>query len=605
MVYFNSDTSIGRGDLTKALGTAPARVSGFTTAATFTFGGEVLRWGVYEDNVATQFELVMGKIGDASERFAESPNDNVVDLEMRNFEQQAYYFFGFVVSYIADVLTFHDPLDVIAFGQRFLQAIEHCCERGVIGSVEDSLQRPAAKLAMRANAFGLLIARQIQLLTAGEQEIQEKLELPRVLKNTGRQLVSRLVRCRFNCIRECYEDQRRRVKFEQGIGPEHFIVEIWVVALQTLAGAEPENPSFWALLNEQLQAKAVETSLEVQTFEKLWKALFTVLPLFQFDDAGMAMGVGEHNVLQDNWALVRILTARPLKVYNVNREGQSGTINNYTRLLFARAHHLMTRWSWSNPEKIIPTLYDFFGSTGLKMLKNEEHHGSPDFVMNLDKSPSLEVHDSDACFHLLLKVIAVGLQQMKARNVKKKTVDNIVNRLMPNHRRQYLKDEDLSYADLAILRNHHDLMVTLCWAAPPGSRPPIDAIQLLVNPENTHIGACHVVVRAWSNIIRFQLHSGEGPEQLVVMMEWFDYLVTKLLGQHQAARSDAEKQLAAAKADGDLISDAHFEENVKQNQRRVEAVLNDLVKSLRSEMANIPGDVQSAVVLLTKGRKSV
>ena len=426
------------------------------------------------------------------------------------FINQVYAFFGFVVRYISDALAFHDPLDVLAFGQRFLQAVERCCERGVIGgSGMDSVpieRSCATKLSLQANGFGVVIARQIQLLVNDDFEAQDKLELQRILGKIERLLVSRLVRCRFNIIRECYEAQRRRVELEQGIGPKHYILELWVLAIHMLRSA-PGQPGFWELLNEQLHAKTVETSLEVQSFEKLWKALFTLLPLFQFDDAGIAMGIGEHNILRDNWALVRILTSRPLKVVNANRDAQGGTVNTYIKLLFARCHFLMTKWAWSNPELIISTLYEFFSSTGLAMLKNEVHRGSPDFLMNLDTSPSLQIKDSDPCFHILLKIIAVGLKKMVTRGVKGKTIDNLIYRLMPNHRKQYPKDKDLLVEHLAILRNNHDLLVTLYWAAPPKSRPPIDAIQLLINPENTHIQACNVVVRAWSNLLRFQLHS--------------------------------------------------------------------------------------------------
>ena len=49
-----------------------------------------------------------------------------------------------------------------------------------------------------------------------------------------------------------------------------------------------------------------------------------------------------------------------------------------------------------------------------------------------------------------------------------------------------------------------------------------------------------------------------------------------------------------------VISDAHFEENVRQNQRRVEAELIDLVGSLGREMAGVRGDVGSAVLMLTR-----
>jgi hypothetical protein len=198
--------------------------------------------------------------------------------------------------------------------------------------------------------------------------------------------------------------------------------------------------------------------------------------------------------------------------------------------------------------------------------------GSPDFLCNLDKDPPLDVKDFDRCFHLLLKVIAAGLKLMAKTSTKRK-LGGLVNRLMPNHRRHYPKEKELRVEDLISLRNNHDLLETLYWAAPPDSRPPLESIRMLVDLENSHQKACNVAVRAWSNLLRFQLHTNEGAESLAPFMGWFDDLATKTLHQHNAARNEAQKLFRIAQASGNV--------------------------------AGIEGNAPSAMQLLTKGMKYI
>jgi len=604
---FNSTTFIGKGCLSLVLQTPCPRTSALRERECHFFGETTLYWGVYDDTVATEFEDVLGMIGDAAEKQSGRPGvDASIGTESGAMPAaQAYEFYCFVVRYINKTLSFHDLLDAVSFAQRFLQSIENCCSRlslPVSGPSDTAaIHGDYMQLVLQANAFLLVIAFQIFRLCSHSADTQEQLELPRILRKIGRELLSRLLRCGVDRIRACYEDQRRRIQFERGITDDHYIVELWVLGIQTLDNVCVSGISFWNILNDELHIQRIERSVDIKYFERIWRSVFTLLPLRQFDMFGVSRRVNNCSG-GDNWALVKVLAGRPLRIYNSNKAGHSNMINDYLRMLYARCCHLITKWDWINPECIIPVLFEFFASNGLANLSNEHDKGSPDFLLNLDKNPVVTIDDSDRCFHLLLKTIAVGLQRMRATSTSRK-INGLVYRLMPNHRRQYPKDEALHVEHLDALKNHHYLLEVLHWAAPPDCRPPLDAIRLLVDPATSHRQACNVAVRAWTNLIRFQLHSDENLEPLKQLMEWFDDLTIKTLGQHQLVRSEAEKQFRAAQEkQNSNLSEEDMEENIRRNQKQLEAILNDLVKSLSMELATIPGNIPSAVALLTSGK---
>ncbi|KAL7267925.1 hypothetical protein RUND412_009473 [Rhizina undulata] len=602
----NGETFIGGGGLARALDTQPAQGSRANRGSAFTFGDMVLHWGVYEDSVASEFETVTEKITDMVEKAQERDLQGEFDeTEYHIFATQAYSFYGFFARYLAEVLSFPDSVDLVSFGQRVLQAVGSCSDRissdfgREIGNM--NIRRASTRLCLRTHAFSLLFAYQISRLSAGDPEMQARLELSKYFRKLGHHLLRRLLKCGLDGVIDCYEDQRRRSSFERGIGYEHYLVESWIMAMKVLDHIDitPEI-GFLQLLNVELRLEDLEKSCDVRAFEKCWRLVFTLLPLYQFDNSGVALQCSDSHHPPENWALMKVLASRPLQVYNANKEAHSGTINDYCRIIYARCHHLIAKWFWTNPEIIVPVLYEFFASNSLANLKNEMDYGSPNFLQNLDRNPSVEVVDSDRCFHLLLKTIAVALLKMKSTSNAKK-ISSLVNRLMPNHRRHYPKEDELQVEHLTALRNHHDLLVTLYWAAPPECRPPLDAVRNLVDPETSHRQACHVSIRAWLNLLRFQLHSDECVEALAPLMEWFDELTNQTLNQHNGVKSEAEKQFNAAKAKGDTeISEDQLQDIIRRNQRQLEGILSDAVKSLGAALAGINGNIQNAMAILTK-----
>lgn len=600
---FNSDTFIGNGSLSRALNTLPAKDSRGNQGSSFTFGDKIVHWGIYEDSVAADFETIMNQIADITEK-ARDMND-LSGAEFHCLTSQVYSFYMFFSNYLAQVISFPDSIDIVSFGQRVLQAIDACCDR-VMTALEgnDSHYNPknsSTRLKLQILAFSLVFVFQIYKLASGDTEVQARLEVRRSTQKLGRQLLDQLIKSGLDTVRACYEDQRQRSKHERGIDREHYVAEAWIIAIQILRQIESPDISFWQFFNVEPSHTNLKTALDIRLFEKQWSMVFTILPLYQFDGSGVVQQpMNEHHLLE-NWSLLKILISRPLKVYYSNPEAHFNTIIDYCRVLYARCHHLIYSWGWANPDIIIPTLYEFFANNNLANLKNENEFGSAEFLQNLEKSPSLAIRDSDRCFHLLLKIIVISINSMKKTSTTKK-IRNLVNRLMPNHRRQYPREEELLITHLSALKNHHDLLATLYWAAPPDCRPHLDAIRNLVDPQTSHRRACTVSLRAWSNLLRFQLHSGEDIKSLEPFMEWFDDLVTQTLDQHRAVRSDVENQFKAAKDKGDMdLSKGLLESKIRRNQIELEGVLNDAVKSLNTALSGIEGQVGSATVIFTKG----
>lgn len=601
---FNSNTFIGDGGLSRALNTLPVKDSRRNQGSSFTFGDKIVHWGIYEDSVAADFETIMNQIANITE--AARDQDNLSGAEFHCLASQVYPFYMFFSNYLAQVISFPDSIDIDSFGQRVLQATDACCGR-LMEALEgnDSHCDPrnsSTRLKLQILTFSLVFSFQMHQLASGDTEIQARLQVKRSIRKLGRQLLGQLIKCGLDSVRSCYEDQRQRSKYERGIDREHYVVEAWIIAIQILDQIESPDISFWQFFNLEFSHTNLENALDIRSFEKLWCMIFTILPLYQFDNLGFVQSANEH--LSENWGLIKILISRPLKVYNSNPEAHFNTIIDYCRVLYARCYLLISSWGWANPDIIIPTLYEFFSSNHLANLKNEDEYGSAEFLQNLEKNPSLAVRDSDRCFHLLLKIIVIGINSMKKTSTTKK-IGNLINRLTPNHRRQYPKEEELLITHLSALKNHHDLLATLYWAAPPSCRPQLDAIRNLVDPETSHRRACTVSMRTWSNLLRFQLHSGEDIKSLECFMEWFDDLVTQTLNQHHAARGDAETQFKAAKDKGDTdLSEGSLESNIRRNQIELEGILNDAVKSLNTALSGIGGQVESATVIFTKGMYS-
>ncbi|KAK4692403.1 hypothetical protein P7C71_g4795, partial [Lecanoromycetidae sp. Uapishka_2] len=178
---------------------------------------------------------------------------------------------------------------------------------------------------------------------------------------------------------------------------------------------------------------------------------------------------------------------------------------------------------------------------------------------------------------------------------------DIVWRLMPNHGRFHPKEEAIRQEDLDALRNHHDLLCTLYWASPASCRPRLTVIRNLVQLESSHREACHINIRAWLNLVKFQLSTHESAVSLEPFAEWHDDLLQQILRQHALARTEAEEHIRSVQYVGALaISQDLLESTIAKNQCQVEAILNDALVSLKLAIVAAPSQEAATVLMSPK-----
>ncbi|KAI6782009.1 uncharacterized protein J7T54_003428 [Emericellopsis cladophorae] len=184
-----------------------------------------------------------------------------------------------------------------------------------------------------------------------------------------------------------------------------------------------------------------------------------------------------------------------------------------------------------------------------------------------------KVEPEDQCFHIFLKMLALGICRLRAGEHTKE-IRNMVARTVPNHNRQYMKEHHIHERDLAALRNHHDLLCTLYWAAPPTVRPSVALIERLVHPETSHKEACLISLRAWSQLARFVVSNGEATTSMKPFNQWRDRLFTQMMQQYDTIASDIQQQFLGLSSDvSKSVSPDMISAMVKLNKNAVADVV--------------------------------
>ena len=227
--------------------------------------------------------------------------------------------------------------------------------------------------------------------------------------------------------------------------------------------------NFWDLVGQDLCSRLANAT-SLPTFETTWASIFTFLPYNEIDASGIPLKSRRETFQKDNWTCIRDLLRRLFELYPSTYRKHSASLNDYVRANLARCHRLITHWHWSRPELMLNAVLDFFGKNGLKNLRRESGDRSVPFLNNLATSPSFVVEQNENSFHIALICLALGLQGMTNAYPEKK-IRSFVFRSLPNHGRAYPKDQPLDEENLVALRNHHDLLSTLYFAAPPTCRP--------------------------------------------------------------------------------------------------------------------------------------
>jgi hypothetical protein len=599
---FHGSTILGSGIFAKSLKLAGSSLlddpRGF---AVWTHENRTFRWGPWNDAVSSELGDVMtfisqavpDVIGREQRTDGTSPSERAIPMLLE------------VVRYISDHLSFFDSIDRIPFVQRckdlvytFHGAMGHNPPKDTIvsrTSVDSSVNS-----RMLAATLGLILFNQLRQIATHKlvpRPLQDEVCL--LTRKAARQTLNQALKGGFGAISTCLSRFRQSNCNDYMIGEEEHIAQA-IVVVQHVIGQDSDGKTNACVVSQMdVPVKPSNGPFDIQVVERSWEYLFTLLPFSEFDTEGTLETGRRFKVASDNWTLVKSIIGPVLEASLRSPRGQSPSFNAYCRALFGRCLHLINGWGWRRCEAIIGTLFDFFARNNLAHLKNEASHGSPQFLEQLDAEPSLAVEADDQCFHILLKIIASGVRHMR-RTYPEKKIRDLIWRLMPNHGRFHPKEKPIRQEDLDALRNHHHLLCTLYWASPPSCRPRLTVIRNLVQLETSHREACHINIRAWFNLVKFQLSTEEPHDSLKLFAEWQDDLLGQILRQHALARTEAEDQVRSAHyTEGLTVSKDILETTIARNQRQVEAMLIDTLVCLKLAIEAARNEKAAAVLMST------
>jgi hypothetical protein len=586
-IFFHESTFIGSGRLLAILkgpGSVPSDVS--RPCISYRLGEKTFEWGPWNDDVSSDMGVSFDWILDQLNlqcSISTPARDDVVGIAM------------FAVNYVQHNLTFTDLQHRTIFLSRMINIVTEALDRlRLMPDIADESQ-----LQSRIEVVSIWAALVMQLLQISRNQVQESsitAKIKDLLVAAARYCIELLLRKGLESVRKLYDDLQYLSFRTNGIKKDQYTVHSWVVMIKILGAAQIPRGSFWDVANALLLDVKVTAMNDARLMEKIWYSIFTLLPLCEFDESGVVIFGQRQTASFDNWLLPQKMLKSVFMLYSSSSR-QSPSFNDYCRALVSRCHYLIVEWGWWKCNGIIGVIFDFFASQSLGHLRNEEVYKSPHFLEELDTEPYLAVEPEDRCFHIFLKIVALAIKHMRGAS-EGKGIRNLVFRLLPNHDRQYPKEDALDTRDLASLRNHHDLLCTLYWAAPPDQQPPLALIQELVVADRSHNAACLINLRAWQQLARFILTWCTTSEPFQSLLVWQNTFFFKLWGQFND--EDAETRRQAALLGGELFSETRLRETITRNKTSTMTLLRSTIDAIRCAILSAPS-THAAMVAFNTG----
>lgn len=535
-VYFHQSTLLGSGVIEDCQkGTKRHILLASRPRVTFQFGAYSCRWSDWNFQISSELGIVLDLVAEELEK----PGGISISGESTVLEAS-----NFISKYATSALSFTDESAIKPFIERVLDVVGNFHRRlsGIL--TRESMSDRASQTVIRVHD-NLLILLMVALMICTDDDtlMPEKFRVEDVLRSLAAESMSSLLLIGIDHVQKSYRRLQETGAREQGLRPDQPVIHSWALVMQILEACHIPRCSFWDLL-KQTAANNDQISIpDAQRYERIWEIMFALLPIGEFNSSGILIPGKRHEATSDGWTIVQQLLRQVFTIYQENTR-QPPSFNSYCRALICRCHYLVQQWGWRRSAGIVGTIFDFFGSQNLEHLRNEEINASPKFLEHLAGQPSLVIDTGDKCFHAFLKLLALSIQKLRAAGANK-DIRNLVARTIPNHNRQHLKEQTVHERDLAALRNHHDLLATLFWAAPPDWRPPPTLIERLVAPETSHKEASLINIRCWSQLSRFIVAEGEAATAFKPFHLWRKDFFQKTVLQFDSAAADIQQQLLA------------------------------------------------------------
>ncbi|OAR03164.1 hypothetical protein LLEC1_02238, partial [Akanthomyces lecanii] len=535
-VYFHQSTILGSGAMEDCQKCTRRQILlSSRPRVTFHFGTYSCRWSDWNPQTSSELGIVLDLVVEELERTGGISVSGVSTvLEASEF----------ISRYARSALNFADESAIKPFIERVLDVVgSFLCRLSGLVTSESMSDRGLQTATRVCDNLLILVLVTLMICTDDDALMTEKFRVEDLLRSLAVQSMSTLLLIGVDRVQESYTRLQETGAREQGLRADQPVIHSWALVMQILETSHIPRGSFWDLL-KQTTANNDQLSIhDAQRYERIWKTMFSLLPLSEFSSSGILIPGKRHESTNDGWTIVQNLLRKVFTVYQENTR-QAPSFNNYCRALISRCHYLVQQWGWRRSAGIVGTIFDFFGSQNLEHLRNEEVNTSPRFLEHLAGQPSLAVDTGDKCFHVFLKLLALSIQKLRAAGANK-DIRNLVARTIPNHNRQHLKEQTVHERDLAALRNHHDLLATLFWAAPPDLRPSPTLIERLVAPETSHKEASLINIHCWNQLSRFIVAKGEAATTFKPFHVWRKDFFQKMVQQFDSAATDIQQQLLA------------------------------------------------------------
>ncbi|KAH9898668.1 Mus7/MMS22 family-domain-containing protein [Xylariomycetidae sp. FL2044] len=566
-VFFHESTLLGSGRLVQALDECSfENMHQPRGRRVFILDEKELHWGSWDAQTSSELGIVFDWI--AEQLHSSDANSAVCGRKL----VQAFHF---LLDYFQHYVSFPEEASQKLFAGRVVEVLRSFAQRATALPI-----LPHGENAPLVNALSHILVIQTRVLRILQKldHLSETFELENILQSLAKTTARILLSSDLDDVRVCYDHLQRTPSREGGIRNDQYSVICWVTLIRVLEEARIPRHGFWDVVSSVLVTTEVESITDAAMMERIWRNIFTLLPLGEFDNAGIALQGIRHTIPLEGWSLPQKMLKRVFHLYQSNSR-QSPSFNDYCRGILSRCHYLVEQWGWRKCNALIGTVFDFFASQHLSHLRNETVYSSPKFLEELPGTPSLALAQGDKCFHIFLKLLALSIQRLRNFGLIK-DVRNLVARVLPNHNRQYEKEKDIHETELAALRNHHDLLCTLFWVAPPDLRPSIQTIEKLVSPGSSHKEACLISLRAWSQLARFVISSSDDTSAYQPFADWYRTMFSQVLEQYTSVESDIQQQFSSMSKDASRnISRDMMNAVIRMNKRGAMDVLHFSMKA--------------------------
>ncbi|KAH3984178.1 hypothetical protein HBH92_085230 [Parastagonospora nodorum] len=600
--YFHSSTLVGSEDLRRALSVAQADSRNLDDLAgycTITHSGLSVRCGPWNDETSSALaNLVRSITAPLGSDLARSAEEGCMSQRevLRNLAQ----FVRSMTSYVSTNLSFSDPVDRRSFVVKMQQVLFTLFDQVSVlhhNIIHNGSGSDVGNSSLRAMIFLLVLSVQTSLIAQNTVVDQHLLlETRRLAQNIATAVISHIIRSGASELGDFLEQNKRHAVRQNGVREKDAVVEGVVVCMHALETLALPAKSFWDIVSQELAPAATVTNVTV--FETAWATLFSLVPFIEVDVSGIPVRSRRESFSLDNWTCISTILRRLFELYQSTYRKHGSSLNDYVRASLARCHRLIKFWHWRKPEQMLNVVFDFFGRNGLKQLHRESTSGSVTFFDHATAEQPLSLDVNECSFHVALKCLMLGLYGMRKSYAEKK-IRSFVFRTIPNHGRSYPKDQPLDEESLAALRNHHDLLCTLYWAAPPPCRPKLELIRGLVSHETSHREACRVNVRAWANLTAYQLSTAELYEAAKPFALWHKDIMHQTLKQYRLAKSEADDYIKSGALDGTTdVSTVMVRQTMERNQEQVIATLRDCIQGMQKAMQSAADQTTLGVFLV-------